>query len=231
MTGLRQPFPCSAFADAGSRGGVNPKHSAHLDISYLAFQGSYKPNLMLGKHDASRLWTAGSKPLRNRFLGVLSARLPPDMAWVHAPVAAIAAGMRGFVQRARGRAVHQGAQVLWRGGRCVVDLYQTTTIRRGKERPFKAVVTSVVSMFGNPPDGGELVVLRVYDAVLAVLLVMAPAKSAGPARAVAAVNRTCTYEFSHLNLFHRFGLARTRCSASTLIGFAISKAIGGVLQA
>jgi putative effector of murein hydrolase len=47
----------------------------------------------------------------------------------------------------------------------------------------------------------------------------------------AAGHGTYTNWLSHLNLRNRFGSARTRRSATTPGGFAISKAIGGVLQA
>lgn len=230
-SGLRQPFPCAALANAGSCSSVHSKHAAHLDVSDRAFQSSHLANFVFGKHDARRFTPLGSETLADRFSRIIHAGFPSKMIRIYASVATIATGMRRFVQGARRWSVCDLTHAVGRGGSLTVETQLAAPVWRSEERPFEAVITSVRSVACEPRNHRMTVEFRVWRTVEPVLLIMAAAKAACEMRAIAAFDRTCTLGVSHLNLFHRFGSARTRRGVPTPGGFATFTATSRRLQA
>jgi hypothetical protein len=147
------------------------------------------------------------------------------MLRIHATEVPISTGMSGFVCCGWSRSVSKLAHVAGRSTILTVYVDHTTPIGRSGKGPYKAVVFFVRHLRTYPyrARAGRLPTgIFGYVAPFQKTPRVNPAITVAAMRLAAVRDRTYTFGISHLNLFHRFGSARTRRGVPTSGGFAIS---------
>lgn len=219
-------FPRSALQDIIDSSLGDREHFGENRLRRVRGQTAYFASFLSGE------FVAWGGPLLLHILHIFKVRSPSKMVRVDAPFVASTAGVSSFMFRARrftmGHQTHEPSD----GHYTAIYAHDRVTARVSHERrgqTLSSLGSCVLAYphFNSPLSNGNVQ----WIAVALQTMIVCGAKSIAERLLVAAVNGTYKFGLSHLNLRNRFGSARTRRSATTPGGFAISKAIGGVLQA